>query len=199
MAFNGSGVFTRLYNWVTEQASSPIEIAKLDTQEEDFATALNNCLTRDGQGKPSADINWNSKDLTGVDNLAAASATITTLTAGLTASTATATLTGCTTAPTVTASFQKIGRLAIVIIPSVTATSNSTSMSITCTFPSGFAPTSAKGAISFATDNGARQLAAVNVTSGVFAFYITPFSGNDFTSSGTKGLPDNTTLTYYID
>ena len=90
MAFNGSGLFTRLYNWVTEQASSPIEIAKLDTQEEDFATALNNCLTRDGQGKPSANIDWNNKNLSGVATLTATSGTISTLTAGLTTNSATA-------------------------------------------------------------------------------------------------------------
>ena len=37
----------------------------------DIATALQNCLTRDGQGRPSADINWNAKDLTNVADFAA--------------------------------------------------------------------------------------------------------------------------------
>jgi len=32
----------------------------------DLATALSNCLTRDGQGLPSAAINWNNKNLTNV-------------------------------------------------------------------------------------------------------------------------------------
>ena len=37
-----AGVFSRLYNWVTEAGTPPIETAKLDTQEEDFKTAFNN-------------------------------------------------------------------------------------------------------------------------------------------------------------
>ena len=59
-----AGVFTRLYNWVTENASSPIEIAKLDTQEEDFKTAFDNCLLRDGTGVPTAATSWNSQRIT---------------------------------------------------------------------------------------------------------------------------------------
>lgn len=65
MAFSG-GVFTRLYNWVTEQASSPIEISKLDAQEEDIATALSNCILRDGTGVPTTATPWNSQKITGL-------------------------------------------------------------------------------------------------------------------------------------
>lgn len=61
-----SGTFSRLYNWVTEQLSSPIEISKLDAQEEDFATALSNCLLRDGTGLPTAAQDWNGQNLTNV-------------------------------------------------------------------------------------------------------------------------------------
>ncbi len=43
----------------------------------DLATAFNNCLTRDGQGKPSAATNWNAQNLTGVGVFAAASASFT--------------------------------------------------------------------------------------------------------------------------
>jgi hypothetical protein len=71
MAFSG-GVFSRLYNWVTEQASSPIEISKLDAQEEDFATGLSNCILRDGTGLPTAATDWNGKKIT---NLGAAATT----------------------------------------------------------------------------------------------------------------------------
>lgn len=35
----------------------------------DLGTALSNCITRDGQGKPSADLDWNGKDLTNVGDL----------------------------------------------------------------------------------------------------------------------------------
>lgn len=49
----------------------------------DIATALTLCITRDGQGKPSAAIDWNAKNLTNVAAFGAASATITgALTAG---------------------------------------------------------------------------------------------------------------------
>ena len=61
-----SGTFSRIYNWVNEQLSSPIEISKLDAQEEDFATALNNCVLRDGTGLPTAAMDWNGQNLTNV-------------------------------------------------------------------------------------------------------------------------------------
>ena len=64
MPFNGSGTFSLTYSWVTEQASSPIEISKLDTQEQDIADGLSNCILRDGTGKPTADQDWNGQDLT---------------------------------------------------------------------------------------------------------------------------------------
>ncbi|MDZ7355866.1 MAG: hypothetical protein ONB55_22325 [candidate division KSB1 bacterium] len=67
-----SGTFSRIYNWTVEQASPPIEIAKLDTQEEDFATGLSNCILRDGTGAPTAAISWNSQNLTAVGLLEAA-------------------------------------------------------------------------------------------------------------------------------
>ncbi len=64
MPFNGSGTFSLTYTWATEAGSPPIAISKLDTQEQDIADALSNCLTRDGQGKPSDHIDWNGKRLT---------------------------------------------------------------------------------------------------------------------------------------
>lgn len=77
MSFNGSGTFSLTYNWATEQASSPIEIAKLDTQESDIAAGLSNCILRDGTGLPSTTIPWNSQALTGVSNLSAERVTVT--------------------------------------------------------------------------------------------------------------------------
>lgn len=71
MAFSG-GVFSRLYNWATEQLSSPIEISKLDAQEEDIATALSNCILRDGTGLPTASIPFNGQLITGLGDAAAA-------------------------------------------------------------------------------------------------------------------------------
>ena len=77
MPYNGSGTFSLTYNWATEQASSPIEIAKLDTQESDIASGLSNCILRDGTGLPSTTIPWNSQALTGVSNLSAERVTVT--------------------------------------------------------------------------------------------------------------------------
>lgn len=66
-----AGVFSRIYSWATEQLASPIEISKLDTQEEDIATALSNCILRDGTGLPIASISWNGQNLTGAGTISA--------------------------------------------------------------------------------------------------------------------------------
>jgi hypothetical protein len=66
MAFNGSGTYNLVYTWATEALTPPIPISKLDEQDQDIATALSNCLTRDGQSLPTADIPLNGKRLTDV-------------------------------------------------------------------------------------------------------------------------------------
>jgi hypothetical protein len=48
LAYDGSGVFTVLYNWATEAASPPIAISKLDTEMAGIATALSSCALRTG-------------------------------------------------------------------------------------------------------------------------------------------------------
>jgi hypothetical protein len=64
MPFNGSGTYSVVYNFVTEAASAPIEIAKLDGQFSDMATALSNCILRDGTGLPTSTIDWNTQRIT---------------------------------------------------------------------------------------------------------------------------------------
>lgn len=71
MPFNSSGTFSRLYQWATEALSPPIAVSDLDTQEEDIASGLSNCVLRDGTGKPTADVDWNGYRVT---NLGAATA-----------------------------------------------------------------------------------------------------------------------------
>lgn len=67
MAFNGSGVFVRLYNWVNDLANGiNINATRMDAETDGIATGLSNCITRDGQGVPSAAINWNGQNLTNV-------------------------------------------------------------------------------------------------------------------------------------
>jgi hypothetical protein len=65
------GVYTRFRNWVTDKANSINPQAALFDQEDDgFAAGLNNCITKDGLNKPSAAMDWNGQNLTGVLNLA---------------------------------------------------------------------------------------------------------------------------------
>lgn len=62
--FDGSGTYVRYYNWTQDAANAvPITASRFDTEHNGFATALSNCLTRDSQGKPSTDIDWNAKKL----------------------------------------------------------------------------------------------------------------------------------------
>lgn len=68
MPFNGSGTYSVVYNFTTEAASAPIEIAKLDDQFTDIATALSNCMLRDGTGLPTATIDFNTQRITGLGN-----------------------------------------------------------------------------------------------------------------------------------
>ena len=70
MPYNGTGTFTRVYNWVQDALNGiKIRADRMDAEFDGIATALSNCITRDGQGKPSASIDWNGQDLINVDAL----------------------------------------------------------------------------------------------------------------------------------
>ena len=62
MPFNGSGVFTSVYNWQTDAANGlDITASRFDTQESDYTTnGFGNCLTRDGQGYASQNLPMNT-------------------------------------------------------------------------------------------------------------------------------------------
>jgi len=67
MPFNGSGTFSRLYNWVTDKANAvKITASRMDDEFDGVATGLSNCLTRDGQSPPSQNIPFNNKRITGL-------------------------------------------------------------------------------------------------------------------------------------
>lgn len=69
MAWNGSGLFVRLYNWVTDAgAGIDIEATRMDGEDDNFAAGINNCLTKDGQNSPTANLPMNSKKHTNVAN-----------------------------------------------------------------------------------------------------------------------------------
>lgn len=54
------GVYTRGYpSWSNDAASNlPISATKFDTEDNDFAAGLNNCLTRDGLTSPTGTLTW---------------------------------------------------------------------------------------------------------------------------------------------
>lgn len=65
MAFDGSGNYVRNYNWTQDAANAiPITASRFDTEHNGFAAALSICVTRDGQGKPTSDISWQSHGIT---------------------------------------------------------------------------------------------------------------------------------------
>ena len=61
MPFNGSGVFNRVYSWQNDAANGiDIRADRMDTDTNDItANGLGLCLTRDGQGQPSSNLNMN--------------------------------------------------------------------------------------------------------------------------------------------
>src|SRR6476660_5638530 len=67
MPFNGSGVFQRVRNWVADAtAGIKIRADYHDTEDDNFAAGLTNCITRDGQSLVTAKIPWNSQRITGL-------------------------------------------------------------------------------------------------------------------------------------
>lgn len=71
MAYDGSGTFSLTYTWATEAASPPIAISKLDTEMAGIATGLSLAILRNGNGKPTANIDWNDKKITNLANATA--------------------------------------------------------------------------------------------------------------------------------
>lgn len=57
MAYNGSGTFSRLYNWVVDRdASVPITASRMDAEMDGMATGLTTAITKDGQSTTTARI-----------------------------------------------------------------------------------------------------------------------------------------------
>lgn len=78
MPFNGSGTYTPAAapNFPAVSGAA-INSTYYNAVINDIATAMSNAITRDGQGKPSAAINWNGQNLTAVGAFQAASVTLT--------------------------------------------------------------------------------------------------------------------------
>jgi hypothetical protein len=75
MPWNGSGIFTRGYSWVNDASNAiPITASRMDADTNDIVSnGLNNCITRDGQGGPTANLPMNGFRHTGASNGVAAS------------------------------------------------------------------------------------------------------------------------------
>jgi hypothetical protein len=69
MAFNGTGTFLRIYNWVTDKVNAiPVTASRVDAELDGIATGLSNCITKDGQTTITANIPLNSNKITGLGN-----------------------------------------------------------------------------------------------------------------------------------
>jgi len=66
MPWNGSGGFVRKHNWTQEAAAGIAMLPdRFDDDTNDITgVGLGNCITRDGQGGPSAHIPWNTFRIT---------------------------------------------------------------------------------------------------------------------------------------
>lgn len=71
MSYDGSGVYSLTYTWATEAASPPIAISKLDTEFAGIAAGLSLAILRNGNGKPTANIDWNAQKITNLGNATA--------------------------------------------------------------------------------------------------------------------------------
>lgn len=72
MAFNGSGVYSRLYSWVTDRNNTiKIRADRMDAEMDGFADGLTNAICRDGQSTVAANIPWNNKKITGLGDATA--------------------------------------------------------------------------------------------------------------------------------
>lgn len=57
MAYNGSGTFSRVFNWATDKGNAvPVTASRMDTEDDGFATGLTNAICKDGQTVTTARI-----------------------------------------------------------------------------------------------------------------------------------------------
>lgn len=64
MPFDGSGNFNRVMNWVSDAlANIKIVATRHDSEDDNFASGLSNCITKDGQTQPTANIPMNAKKI----------------------------------------------------------------------------------------------------------------------------------------
>lgn len=128
--FDGNGVWSRSFLWATDAANAVnISASRMDTEWTNISSGFNNCITRDGQGKPSSAIDWNGQNLTGVANLTVTgtftlSGTLTVNAAAITSNATvggTLAVTGATTLATLSATTVASSGLATLASATITA------------------------------------------------------------------------------
>lgn len=201
MTWSG-GAFTRIggsTHWVDDKnAAINIVASRHDTNDEDLAGGINFCLNKDGTSAPTGDFTPavdNTKGL-GTALLRWASLNGDSITAG----TFLGTLTGCTTAPTVTITYIKLGRLVVLNIPTINATSNASTMTITG-LPVILKPlTVAVNMPMTVGQNNGVSIPGIDcfiALGGTTLFFSINSLAANWTASGIKGLA-NTTFAYFV-
>jgi hypothetical protein len=72
MAFNGSGIFVRLYSWANDKAANiKVRADRMDNEMNGMATGLSTCITKDGQTTVTANLPMAGFRHTGVGNASA--------------------------------------------------------------------------------------------------------------------------------
>jgi hypothetical protein len=224
VAFNGSGVFNRVYNW-TQDAANAIDItaSRVDTEDSGFATGLTLCVTRDGQGAMAADfapsaantyavgtaaLPWTQVVTTALQSTKTATQAWGPIAAALVDATPdkgsfTPTYTGFSSAPPGNITWVKMGNIAILTLPNSTGNSNANTYSFS-NLPASITPSTnnSAGAIIGMQDNGAPLSVTSGFrvqTNGTVRFTPSPtINFTAWTSSGTKGTTDNVILVYSL-
>lgn len=67
MAFNGNGLFSRIYSWITDRNNGvKIDSTRMDTEMDGMAVGLSTMICRDGQSTITASIPFNNQKITGL-------------------------------------------------------------------------------------------------------------------------------------
>lgn len=218
-----AGAFTRIggtTHWVDDKnAAINIVASRHDTNDEDIATGINACLTRDGTSKPAADFlpainntyslgsvaaKWlnivsNMFQTTGTTILGFGQVAATFLDMTPDSTSPVATCTGLTTAPTTTVRLRRMGPLVMVEVDAVNGTSNSGAFSLTGAIPASFQSARNVNTPCSIIDNGVTQIGTAQITTGSSTLSFFLGSGLPMTSSGSKGIPVNVCFSYPLN
>lgn len=67
-----NGTYSRVHDWTADEAAAiDIEASRMDAEDDSIAAGINNCLTKDGQNEPTANLPMGTNRHTGVGDAAA--------------------------------------------------------------------------------------------------------------------------------